>query len=116
METSYRIGAVAKMFDTTLRTLRFWEESGILKPERHGTSRIYTQTELEVVRLALRLRTMMFSIKQMKHLISRYRSLSQHAFEVELKAAIIDHVPTLNSKRDSVVIAMKSARETMRQP
>ena len=40
-----RIGDMAKQFDVTLRTLRFYEDKGLLNPKREGNTRLYTQRE-----------------------------------------------------------------------
>ena len=51
--TSYRIGDLAREFDVTLRTLRFYEDKGLIRPERRGTTRIYSAQDRERLRLAL---------------------------------------------------------------
>ena len=35
-----RIGDVAKMFDVSLRTLRFYEDKGLIQPKREGMTRL----------------------------------------------------------------------------
>ena len=52
-ERSYRIGDLAREFDVTLRTLRFYEDKGLVTPERRGTTRIYSGADRERLRLAL---------------------------------------------------------------
>ncbi len=39
--TRFTIGDLSREFGTTLRTLRFYEDRGLLSPERDGLSRIY---------------------------------------------------------------------------
>jgi DNA-binding transcriptional MerR regulator len=48
-EHTLRIGEVARLCDVTTRTLRYWEEIGLLAPseERHGSERVYPGSEVE---------------------------------------------------------------------
>lgn len=51
----YRIGDLAREFGVTLRTLRFYEDRGLIKPQRQGSSRLYTacdRARLQVILLA----------------------------------------------------------------
>ena len=50
---SYRIGDLAREFGVTLRTLRFYEDKGLIKPFRRGTTRIYSPADREKLKLAL---------------------------------------------------------------
>ena len=52
-ERTYRIGDLAREFDVTLRTLRFYEDKGLIQPERRGTSRIYSAADRERLGMAL---------------------------------------------------------------
>ncbi len=38
----YRIGDLAREFDVTLRTLRFYEDRGLITPERSGSTRLHS--------------------------------------------------------------------------
>ena len=50
---SYRIGDLAREFGVTLRTLRFYEDKGLIRPYRRGTTRIYSPEDREQLMLAL---------------------------------------------------------------
>jgi len=39
---SWTIGEMARDFRVSLRTLRFYEDRGLLHPRRNGTSRLYS--------------------------------------------------------------------------
>ncbi|MEO1397745.1 MAG: MerR family transcriptional regulator [Pseudomonadota bacterium] len=49
----YRIGDLAREFDVTLRTLRFYEDRGLVTPERQGTTRLYSDADRDRLRIAL---------------------------------------------------------------
>jgi MerR family transcriptional regulator, repressor of the yfmOP operon len=49
VEHTLRIGEVAKLCGVTTRTLRYWEEIGLLAPseQRHGSERVYSGSQAE---------------------------------------------------------------------
>jgi len=51
---TYSISDLAKEFDVTTRTIRFYEQQGLLNPARQGQTRIYSPKDR--VRLMLTLR------------------------------------------------------------
>src|SRR5881398_1339818 len=67
-----RIGEVARLVETTPRTIRYYEEIGLLpeSAERgHGRHRLYTQADVERLRELLRLRDLLgVSLEELKEL------------------------------------------------
>ena len=51
--TIYKIGDLAREFDVTLRTLRFYEDRGLINPGRSGTTRLYSEEDRERLGVAL---------------------------------------------------------------
>ena len=49
----YRIGDLARHFGVTLRTLRFYEDRGLVSPLRSGATRLYDEPQRRRVELAL---------------------------------------------------------------
>jgi DNA-binding transcriptional MerR regulator len=54
MSPSYSIRDLASEFDVTTRTIRFYEEKGLLRPRREGTRRVYSPSDRTKLRLILR--------------------------------------------------------------
>jgi DNA-binding transcriptional MerR regulator len=73
-ETPLRIGDVAKLAGTTPRTIRYYEELGLLAgaPERpSGGHRLYTQAEVERLREVIRLKELLgVSLDELKDLLT----------------------------------------------
>ena len=71
---SLRIGDVAKLTGTTARTLRYYEEIGLLpeaEDRQAGRHRLYTQGDVERVREILRLRDLLgVSLDELRELIA----------------------------------------------
>lgn len=66
------ISELAREFDITPRTLRYYEDHGILDPERVGTQRIYHTRDRTRLKLALRGKRMGFTLADIRSLIDMY--------------------------------------------
>jgi DNA-binding transcriptional MerR regulator len=67
-----RIGEMAKTYGVTLRTLRFYEDKGLLNPKREGTTRLYSRRDQARLKLILLGRRVGFSLRDVKQLIDLY--------------------------------------------
>ena len=50
----FAISDLAREFGITPRTIRFWEDQGILAPEREGRNRVFTRRDRARLKMALR--------------------------------------------------------------
>lgn len=67
-----RIGDMAKQFDVTLRTLRFYEDKGLINPRREGNTRLYTDRDVTRLKLVLLGRRVGFSLREVKQIMDMY--------------------------------------------
>lgn len=71
-EELLRIGDMAKRHGVTLRTLRFYEDKGLLSPKREGSSRLYTRRDNSRLKLILLGRKVGFSLREVKQMLDLY--------------------------------------------
>lgn len=71
-QTTFKISDLAREFDVTLRTLRFYEDRGLLNPQRRGTTRVYTRRDRMRLRLIQLAKTLGFSLTEAKQIIDIY--------------------------------------------
>lgn len=71
-EQTYSIGELSKEFDITPRSIRFYEEQGLLSPERSGQNRIYSKKDRVRLKLVLRGKRLGFSLAETKTLFDLY--------------------------------------------
>ncbi len=83
MEKQYSISDLAKEFDVSNRTLRFYEEKGILTPTRNKSTRIYSASDRVTLKLLLRGKRLGFSIQECVDIISMYDPESGSAAQLE---------------------------------
>jgi DNA-binding transcriptional MerR regulator len=73
MQEDYiRIGEMAKSFGVTLRTLRFYEDKGLISPKRDGSTRLYTRRDRARLKLILLGRKVGFSLRDVKQIMDLY--------------------------------------------
>lgn len=72
MNPTYSISDLSRELDITTRAIRFYEEQGMLAPERRGLERIYTARDKVTLKLILRGKRIGFSLAECKELIGLY--------------------------------------------
>lgn len=73
-DVTFSIGQLAKDFDVTPRSIRFYEEQGLLAPTRVGQSRVYSKKDRVRLKLILRGKRLGFSLGETKTLFNLYDS------------------------------------------
>lgn len=66
------IGDLAREFGVTLRTLRFYEDKGLINPRREGTARIYSRRDRARLRLVLMGKRVGFSLSEIREMLDLY--------------------------------------------
>ena len=77
MSQSYTISDLAKEFDLTTRAIRFYEDMGLLSPQREGVggrSRVYNARDRTRLKLTLRAKRLGLSLTEAKDIIDLYDS------------------------------------------
>jgi len=82
-ETTFAIGELAREFDITPRSIRFYEEQGLLSPTRTGQNRVYFNKDRVRLKLILRGKRLGFSLAEVKTLFDMYDSNPNSAVQLE---------------------------------
>lgn len=72
MEKIYSVTELAKDLGVTPRTIRFYEDQGLILPQRAGTTRVYTHRDRARMILILRGKRLGFSLKDIKEFLDLY--------------------------------------------
>mgnify|MGYP001334022101 CR=1 FL=1 len=72
--TIFAISDLAREFGITPRTIRFWEDQGLLSPQREGRNRVFTRRDRARLKMALRGKRLGLSLAEIKDLIGMYES------------------------------------------
>ncbi|MEQ6889513.1 MerR family DNA-binding transcriptional regulator [Halomonas sp. CS7] len=71
----YTIGELARMFEVTPRTIRFYEQEGLLAPRREGQKRIYHEKDRVRLKLTLRGKRLGFSLGEIREVVMMYDAM-----------------------------------------
>ena len=68
----YRIGDLAREFDVSLRTLRFYEDRGLISPQRSGSTRLYSNEDRKRLKIIILAKNVGFSLIEIEALLKVY--------------------------------------------
>lgn len=99
--STFAISDLAREFGITPRTIRFWEDQGILSPEREGSKRVFTRRDRARLKMALRGKRLGLSLAEIKDLIGMYNSTDDETPQ------LLECLRVMSSRR----IALEQQRE-----
>jgi DNA-binding transcriptional MerR regulator len=119
--TTYSISDLAREFDLTTRAIRFYEDMGLIQPQREGPggrNRVYSARDRTRLKLTLRAKRLGLSLTEAREIIDMYDSprdtgpqlrkfltvLAQHKQQLE------DQLADLTANLDEVKVHEKEAR------
>ncbi|RLV59730.1 MerR family DNA-binding transcriptional regulator [Parashewanella curva] len=105
--TSYSISDLSKEFDITTRSIRFYEDQGLLKPSRRGQTRIYSLKDKVRLKLILRGKRLGFSLAETRRLFELYDAdkTSNSQLDTMLKL-IADKKAALQQQMDDIQVVL----------
>jgi DNA-binding transcriptional MerR regulator len=72
VQKTYTISELAREFDVTTRTIRFYEEKGLIHPTRDGQKRLYAPADRVRIKLILRGKRIGMSLDECMEVIDMY--------------------------------------------
>lgn len=107
MATTFTISELAREFDVTTRTIRFYEDQGLLSPAREGTSRIFSARDRVRLKLALRGKRLGFSLAEIRELFELYDvSRDEHKQLEEFLARLERRRARLEQQREDIEVML----------
>jgi len=104
---TYTITELATEFDITARAIRFYEDVGLLTPQRAGRNRVYTQRDRTRLKLTLRGKRLGLSLQEIKQLVTMYDSPSDTAQQLAAFMAVLEaHRRLLEQQREDIEITL----------
>ena len=121
MTTTYTIGDLAREFDLTTRAIRFYEDLGLLQPERSGPggrSRVYSGRDRTRLKLTLRAKRLGLSLTEAKDIIDMYDSPRDTGAQLEKFLLVLadhqkqleDQMKDLQANMDELKVHQREAR------
>ncbi len=111
---TYTISELAREFDVTPRTIRFYEDQGLLAPKRTGAGgrqRVYSQRDRTRLKLTLRGKRLGLSLSEIRDLVDMYESPSDTVPQLtRFLAVLAQHREALERQWADLQTLERSAR------
>ena len=108
----YSIGDLCAEFELSHRAIRFYEDRGLLSPQRIGGNRIYSARDRARLELILRGKRLGFALADIKELLELYDSDPDHL--EQLRATLTKgraRIAELERQQQEIVLTVKELRE-----
>ena len=118
---TYTITELAREFDITPRTIRFYEDQGLLTPQRQGQTRIYSKRDRVRLKLILRGKRLGFSLAETGQLFELYDADKSSVTQLTTMLKLIElKKAELHQQMDDIKVVLmelitveKRCRETL---
>lgn len=107
MAPTYSITELAKEFGVTTRTIRHYEDRGLLNPQREGMNRIFSNRDRVRLKLALRAKRLGFSLNDIRELFELYDMAKDEEKQlVEFLAKLEKRRTILEQQREDIEVML----------
>lgn len=104
---TYSISELAREFDVTPRAIRFYEDQGLLAPQRAGSRRIYSARDRTRLKLTLRGKRLGLTLQEILEIVTMYESPKDSVAQLlKLLAALAAHRAQLERQREDLEITL----------
>src|ERR1044072_9292190 len=114
----YTIGDLARQFAVTLRTLRFYEDRGLLSPRRDGTARIYDARDRDRLSVILKGKQLGFTLTEIRAMLAEERGGEVPAANLKLSLPQVEdqiaHLEQQKTEIEGALVELRSHLTTLR--
>lgn len=115
-QTTYSISDLSKEFDITTRSIRFYEDQGLLKPKRRGQTRIYSIKDRVRLKLILRGKRLGFSLAETRRLFELYDADKSSTTQLNTMLALVEEKKSaLQQQMDDIKVVLMELNSAEQQ-
>jgi len=112
----YSVTQLARDLGVTARSIRFYEDKGLISPRRAGNNRVYTVRDRARMILILRGKKLGFSLREIREYLDLYDADPTHAKQLRLLLkAVRDRIAQLEDQRVALDEALGELRDVEAQ-
>ena len=112
MPELFTIGELATAFSLSPRAIRFYEDQGLLSPDRAGTQRVYSKRDRARLQLILRGKRLGFSLADIREFLDLYDSdRSKHRQMAMTLARTRSRIAELEQQLEDITITLAELRD-----
>jgi DNA-binding transcriptional MerR regulator len=110
----FTIGDLAREFDVTLRTLRFYEDKGLLDPRREGLNRLYSRRDRTRLKIVLLCKRVGFSLVEIKEMLDLYDTRDGQMTQLRVVLAkFTEQVAVLEQQKKDIEAGLVELQENI---
>lgn len=114
--STWTISELAREFDVTPRTIRFYEDQGIVSPAREGRNRIFGPRDRTRLKLALRGKRLGLQLSEILTLIDMYDGPGDTAVQLRQYLSVLEqHRSTLEQQRRDIEDTLREIAQQEQQ-
>ncbi|HEX7390324.1 MAG TPA: MerR family DNA-binding transcriptional regulator [Acidiphilium sp.] len=114
--TLFSVSQLARQLGVTARTIRFYEDKGLINPSRAGTTRVYTPRDRARLMLILRGKRLGFSLREVKDYLDLYDiDPTQHTQMKQLLVGVRKRIARLQEQRTALEQSLAELADIERQ-
>ena len=115
MQQLYTVSELAERLGVTPRALRFYEDKGLVRPQRAGTTRVYTHRDRGRLALILRGKRLGFSLREIGEWLDLYDADPAQAAQMRvLVGKVRERIEALERQRDDLDATLTELNEIER--
>ncbi|MEM7196445.1 MAG: MerR family DNA-binding transcriptional regulator [Pseudomonadota bacterium] len=108
----YSISDLSRIFEVTPRTIRFYEDQGLISPQRVDQQRVYSERDFVRLKLILRGKRIGFSLAELKTTLDLYDNAPDGTSQADYVLGIIkNHRRELEQKRKDIEATLEEMEE-----
>ena len=108
-QKTFPITELAREFDVTTRTIRFYEDQGLLEPDRLGQRRVYSRRDRVRLMLTLRGKRIGLSLQEIRELFALYDAANDD------EPQLLEFVRLLSEKEAQLQQQMEDIKVVLRE-
>ena len=112
----YAVPELAENLGVTPRTIRFYEQKGLVAPQRAGTTRIYTRQDRARMLIILRGKRLGFTLKEIADYLDLYGADPTQAEQIRmLLTRVRERIEALEDQRQALDVTLDELRDIEQQ-
>ncbi|OSQ50032.1 MerR family transcriptional regulator [Thalassospira alkalitolerans] len=112
----YTVPELAENLGVTPRTIRFYEQKGLVEPQRAGTTRVYTRQDRARMLIILRGKRLGFTLREIADYLDLYGADPTQAEQIKmLLTRVRDRIDALEDQRQALDVTLDELREIEQQ-
>ncbi len=123
-DPTFSIADLAREFDLTPRAIRYYEDKGLLSPQREGMQRVYSKRDRTRLKLALRGKRLGLSLAEIRELIDMYDTATDGSPQLlkflrvlsRRKAALEQQREDIEAVLDEIIRFERQCQELLTEP